>query len=194
MRWSRGRNCSVWSSTEQWSRGIMTFPRLLQDIIIIIIISLQSDCCKSGEDAGSSRETVQHQMWRDGWEGEQLLFLLLSLLLLLLLMVEKVNNCYYHCYYHWWLRRWDITVNIIFWREHKNSWITNIHSQSEPQDDIAHVELKSVSGGATIFTKSIFVRFNDLDLRWNTLFLYLFNYLFLGWKSGQIKATQRRTR
>ena len=39
------------------------------------------------------------------------------------------------------------------------------HSQSKPQDDIAHVELKSVSGGATIFTKSIFVRFNDLDLR-----------------------------
>ena len=34
------------------------------------------------------------------------------------------------------------------------------------QEDIAHVELKSVSGGDTVFTKSIFVRFNDLDLRW----------------------------
>ena len=33
------------------------------------------------------------------------------------------------------------------------------------QEDIAHVELKSVSGGDTVFTKSIFVRFNDLDLR-----------------------------
>ena len=40
-----------------------------------------------------------------------------------------------------------------------------LHSSSL-QEDIAHVELKSVSGGDTVFTKSIFVRFNDLDLRW----------------------------
>ena len=33
-------------------------------------------------------------------------------------------------------------------------------------EDLAHVELKSVSSAETVFTKSIFVRFNDLALRW----------------------------
>ena len=33
------------------------------------------------------------------------------------------------------------------------------------KDDIAHVDLKSVSSRESVFTKSIFVRFNDLDLR-----------------------------
>merc|ERR1719154_293953 len=33
------------------------------------------------------------------------------------------------------------------------------------KDDIAHVELKSVSSRESVFTKSIFVRFYDLDLR-----------------------------
>ncbi len=32
-------------------------------------------------------------------------------------------------------------------------------------EDLAHVELKSVSSAETVFTKSIFVRFNDLALR-----------------------------
>ena len=32
-------------------------------------------------------------------------------------------------------------------------------------EDIAHVELKSVSSAQSVFTKSIFVRFNELDLR-----------------------------
>ena len=33
-------------------------------------------------------------------------------------------------------------------------------------DDLAHVELKSVSSEDTVFTKSIFVRFHSLDLRY----------------------------
>lgn len=33
------------------------------------------------------------------------------------------------------------------------------------QADIAHVELKSVSSVDSVFTKSIFVRFDDLELR-----------------------------
>ena len=32
-------------------------------------------------------------------------------------------------------------------------------------EDLAHVELKSVSSAETVFTKSIFVRFNELALR-----------------------------
>lgn len=33
------------------------------------------------------------------------------------------------------------------------------------RSDIGHVELKSVSSSESVFTKSIFVRFNDIDLR-----------------------------
>ena len=33
------------------------------------------------------------------------------------------------------------------------------------KDDIAHVELRSVSSSESVFTKSIFIRFHDLDLR-----------------------------
>ena len=33
------------------------------------------------------------------------------------------------------------------------------------KEDIAHVELKSVSSSESVFTKSIFIRFHDLDLR-----------------------------
>ena len=106
MRWSRGRNCSVWSSTEQWSRGIMTSPRLLQDIIIIIIIIITS--CQNQEKMRDLAEKLFNT--RCG------------------VMVEKVNNRYYHCYYYWWLRRWEIIANIMSWREHKNIWITTIYT------------------------------------------------------------------
>ena len=105
MRWSRGRNCSVWSSTEQWSRGIMTSPRLLQDIIIIIIIITS---CQNQEKMRDLAEKLFNT--RCG------------------VMVEKVNNRYYHCYYYWWLRRWEIIANIMSWREHKNIWITTIYT------------------------------------------------------------------
>ena len=37
------------------------------------------------------------------------------------------------------------------------------------KDDIAHVELKSVSTSQSVYTRSIFVRFYDLDLRYYTL-------------------------
>ena len=33
------------------------------------------------------------------------------------------------------------------------------------KEDIAHVELRSVSSAESVFTKSIFIRFHDLDLR-----------------------------
>ena len=33
------------------------------------------------------------------------------------------------------------------------------------QEDIAHVELKSVSSSQSVFTRSIFVRFHDIELR-----------------------------
>ena len=33
------------------------------------------------------------------------------------------------------------------------------------KEDIAHVELRSVSSSGSVFTKSIFIRFHDLDLR-----------------------------
>ena len=66
----------------------------------------------------------------------------------MLLRKRERKKYYYHDYYHYY-----------YFYYYYYSII------SKPQDDIAHVELKSVSGGATIFTKSIFVRFNDLDLR-----------------------------
>ena len=39
------------------------------------------------------------------------------------------------------------------------------------KDDIAHVELRSVSSSESVFTKSIFIRFHDLDLRY---LIYIF--------------------
>ena len=66
---------------------------------------------KPGKDARSSRETVQHQMWGDGWEGKQSL-----LSLLLLLMVEKVRD---YCQYH-------VPKGTQKYLNHNN-----IHSQSE---------------------------------------------------------------
>ena len=35
------------------------------------------------------------------------------------------------------------------------------------KDDIAHVELRSTSSSESVFTKSIFIRFHDMDLRYH---------------------------
>ena len=64
------------------------------------------------------------------------------------------------------------------------------------QDDIAHVELKSVSGGDSVFTKSIFVRFVDMDLRSYPHFFLCLIYPsnVLGWEFGEIKDMLKRTK
>ena len=38
------------------------------------------------------------------------------------------------------------------------------------QEDIAHVELKSVSSSQSVFTRSIFVRFHDIELRFWSIY------------------------
>ena len=64
--------------------------------------------------------------------------------------------------------------------------------------DIAHVELRSVSSAESVFTKSIFIKFHDLDLRYTFIVspLYLSEkyILFLEIRFGKTRAMPKGPR
>ena len=64
------------------------------------------------------------------------------------------------------------------------------------KEDIAHVELRSVSSAESVFTKSIFIKFHDLDLRYIFIVgpLYISEIIILEIRFGKTRAMQKGPR